>query len=52
MISNAAVYYSSITNVDWKYQIWQAGVTITDNVCILGILLNNVCHLVIVRLAV
>ncbi|RWS13212.1 ryanodine receptor-like protein, partial [Dinothrombium tinctorium] len=24
-------WFSTLTNVDWKYQIWKAGVTITDN---------------------
>ena len=22
----------SIVNIDWRYQVWKAGVTITDNV--------------------
>jgi hypothetical protein len=24
----------SILNIDWRYQVWQAGVTITDNVSV------------------
>lgn len=24
-------YFFSILNIDWRYQIWKAGVTITDN---------------------
>lgn len=25
-------FFSSIVTIDWRYQIWKAGVTITDNV--------------------
>lgn len=25
-------YRFSVINIDWRYQVWKAGVTITDNV--------------------
>lgn len=27
-----AIFRFSVINIDWRYQVWKAGVTITDNV--------------------